>query len=471
VAGTTGGNAASAAKKPIIIGGAVDLSGIMKPFDSAALLAAKLRAAQINAKGGVNGRKLKVIQCDTKIVNPPSSQAKACAQKLLSQGAVALLVTCDVEFAAPATQEAIKRGKLALGSCIGTDEQGPKRFGSKGRLAFSFGNVAQDEGAAMAEYAVKKKKWEEGDRRHRQVARLLQGRHRGLQAAFQGARRQGRPRRQLRPGPEPGPGPRQPHPRHEGRAGDRHLDDVRRLACARAGPQEPPREHPADELLGRRRHELVPEEPEGHEVLVRHLRIDLRRRSQPCGSQAVQPDQGQAGQAGTGSFVTGATAIDALVKAIKEAKGSTTASLWPRSSSSSRALPTISGKISFSRKFHTVFGRPYRVIEVENNKGQVRREHLGRQAGHHRLVRRCPEAVPKQRWPGSLRATAVSRAFEGVHALDEVTLELRRHEVVGLIGPNGAGKTTLVNVMSGFDAPTAGRVELDEQDVTRWTPC
>jgi branched-chain amino acid transport system ATP-binding protein len=82
-----------------------------------------------------------------------------------------------------------------------------------------------------------------------------------------------------------------------------------------------------------------------------------------------------------------------------------------------------------------------------------------------------PEAAPKQRWPGgSLRATAVSRAFEGVHALEEVTLELRRHEVVGLIGPNGAGKTTLVNVMSGFDAPTAGRVHLDDQDVTRWTP-
>ena len=82
-----------------------------------------------------------------------------------------------------------------------------------------------------------------------------------------------------------------------------------------------------------------------------------------------------------------------------------------------------------------------------------------------------PEAALKQRWPGgSLRATAVSRAFEGVHALEEVTLELRRHEVVGLIGPNGAGKTTLVNVMSGFDAPTAGRVQLDDQDVTRWTP-
>ena len=82
-----------------------------------------------------------------------------------------------------------------------------------------------------------------------------------------------------------------------------------------------------------------------------------------------------------------------------------------------------------------------------------------------------PEAASTQRWPGgALRATAVSRAFTGVQALEDVTLELRRHEVVGLIGPNGAGKTTLVNVMSGFDAPTQGRVELDEQDVTRWTP-
>ncbi|MFL5921176.1 MAG: ABC transporter ATP-binding protein [Gaiellaceae bacterium] len=82
-----------------------------------------------------------------------------------------------------------------------------------------------------------------------------------------------------------------------------------------------------------------------------------------------------------------------------------------------------------------------------------------------------PEAAPKQQWPGgALRATAVSRAFTGIQALDDVTLELRRHEVVGLIGPNGAGKTTLVNVMSGFDAPSEGRVELDEQDVTRWTP-
>ena len=50
-----------------------------------------------------------------------------------------------------------------------------------------------------------------------------------------------------------------------------------------------------------------------------------------------------------------------------------------------------------------------------------------------------------------------------------MTLELHRHEVVGLIGPNGAGKSTLVNVITGFDFPTSGRVELDGRDVTRWS--
>jgi branched-chain amino acid transport system ATP-binding protein len=69
-----------------------------------------------------------------------------------------------------------------------------------------------------------------------------------------------------------------------------------------------------------------------------------------------------------------------------------------------------------------------------------------------------------------LRAVGVSRSFEGVQALAEVDLELARSEVVGLIGPNGAGKTTLVNVLTGFDFPTTGRVELAERDVTGWSP-
>jgi branched-chain amino acid transport system ATP-binding protein len=75
------------------------------------------------------------------------------------------------------------------------------------------------------------------------------------------------------------------------------------------------------------------------------------------------------------------------------------------------------------------------------------------------------------RWPGgSLRATRVSRSFEGIVALHGVDLEVHRHEVVGLIGPNGAGKTTLVNVITGFDFPTSGTVSLGDELITAWSP-
>ncbi|MEI7760661.1 MAG: ABC transporter ATP-binding protein [Thermoleophilia bacterium] len=75
------------------------------------------------------------------------------------------------------------------------------------------------------------------------------------------------------------------------------------------------------------------------------------------------------------------------------------------------------------------------------------------------------------RRPGELfRAAAVSRSFAGVHAVQDVTMELRRREVVGLIGPNGAGKSTLVNLMTGYDTPTAGTITLGPTDITAWPP-
>jgi branched-chain amino acid transport system ATP-binding protein len=76
-----------------------------------------------------------------------------------------------------------------------------------------------------------------------------------------------------------------------------------------------------------------------------------------------------------------------------------------------------------------------------------------------------------ERRPGeTLRASSISRSYEGVKALRGVTLELRRGEVVGLIGPNGAGKSTLVNIVSGFDRPDTGTIELGEREITRWSP-
>jgi branched-chain amino acid transport system ATP-binding protein len=79
-------------------------------------------------------------------------------------------------------------------------------------------------------------------------------------------------------------------------------------------------------------------------------------------------------------------------------------------------------------------------------------------------------ATDIERRPGeSLRASSVSRSFEGVHALSDVTLEVRQHEVVGLIGPNGAGKSTLVNVLTGFDRPDEGTIQLAGREITGWS--
>ena len=152
--GTGLGGSATNAPAPIVIGWAFDSKGNMAPFDGPALAAAKVRISQINARGGVTGRPLKLETCDTNNNNP--AKAKSCAASLLGKGADIIFTTCDVDFATPVIQESLKAGKLTIAPCIGTDQMGPKRFGRAGKMAFSFGNVAQDEGSAMAEYAYRK---------------------------------------------------------------------------------------------------------------------------------------------------------------------------------------------------------------------------------------------------------------------------------------------------------------------------
>jgi ABC-type branched-subunit amino acid transport system ATPase component len=68
-----------------------------------------------------------------------------------------------------------------------------------------------------------------------------------------------------------------------------------------------------------------------------------------------------------------------------------------------------------------------------------------------------------------LRVNGLSVAFGGVHALNDVDIEVREGELVGLIGPNGAGKTTLVDAVTGFVRFT-GTVEHDGRDVGRMPP-
>lgn len=66
-----------------------------------------------------------------------------------------------------------------------------------------------------------------------------------------------------------------------------------------------------------------------------------------------------------------------------------------------------------------------------------------------------------------LRATGVGKNFQGVVALDDVSVAVERGTIHGVVGPNGAGKSTLLNIMSGFVSPTAGTIEVDGRDVTR----
>ncbi|MGA3173982.1 MAG: ABC transporter ATP-binding protein [Syntrophorhabdales bacterium] len=65
-----------------------------------------------------------------------------------------------------------------------------------------------------------------------------------------------------------------------------------------------------------------------------------------------------------------------------------------------------------------------------------------------------------------LEVRNISKAFGGVRAVDDVSLELGGHDIVGIIGPNGAGKTTVFNLLTGIYPLDAGRVILDGKELT-----
>ncbi len=64
-----------------------------------------------------------------------------------------------------------------------------------------------------------------------------------------------------------------------------------------------------------------------------------------------------------------------------------------------------------------------------------------------------------------LRIADVTKSFEGVHALVDVTFEVRAGHIKALIGPNGAGKTTLLNVINGLLPPDIGHVYFRGQEL------
>jgi len=69
-----------------------------------------------------------------------------------------------------------------------------------------------------------------------------------------------------------------------------------------------------------------------------------------------------------------------------------------------------------------------------------------------------------------LQVANLTKQFGGVKAVDSVSFDLKKGEILGVIGPNGSGKTTLVNLITGFVKPDAGKVFYQGKDITGMMP-
>jgi ABC-type branched-subunit amino acid transport system substrate-binding protein len=363
----------AAVKGPIVIGWAHDSSGPMANFDGPALAAAQIEIAKINKKG-VMGRKIVLKTCDTQKDDPTAS--KACADKLISQGAKIIFTTCDVDLASPVVQDSINHGLLTVAPCIGTDQMGPKRFGSKGKLAFSFGNVAQDEGSAMAQFAWNHG-WKTADlakdtaivyfkavvsafkARFTQLGGKINYETTYVDATY-GGNNVGNAVTGIN-------GHKKPAVIVTSTAGAFGSLGQFITGLRTAGNKTPI----LNSWAGDGTYWVGGLNPKVTNYwFVTYANAFGNDPNARVNSLAKQV------KAGTGGFVTGPAAIDGVVTAIKRAHGSLVGSKLAAVMQKFHDVPTLSGEVSFSKKLHSVFGRQYRVLEINNNvpieKGLIR---------------------------------------------------------------------------------------------------
>jgi len=363
LAGTTGSHAAPAAKKTVIIGWAFDQAGQMAPFDNPALAAAKIRIKQINAKGKY---RFVIKTCDTQ--NNNAAKAKACALSLLGQKANIIFTTCDVDYATPVVQEAINRGKLAIAPCIGTDQMGPRRFGKKGKLAFSFGNVAQDEGSAMAEYAHSRG-WKTAGLATNTLLVYFKNVVQAFDIRF----------RQLGG---------KIVDRESYATGQNNVQSaVTRLNSHKAAVYVTSTafgELPAFVSGMRSLHNNTPilnswagdgtywdtQNPKVSNYYCVTYASVFGDDPSAAVRKMIASLKAAGSPPGTGGFLGGADAIDGVYTAIKRAHGSLKGSVLASKLVHFNHVAVLGSKVSFSKKWHTVFGRQYRVIKTQNNRAK-----------------------------------------------------------------------------------------------------
>lgn len=69
-----------------------------------------------------------------------------------------------------------------------------------------------------------------------------------------------------------------------------------------------------------------------------------------------------------------------------------------------------------------------------------------------------------------LQVDGVEKRFGGLVAVDDISINVKDSDIMGIIGPNGAGKTTLLNCISGFYKPEKGVIKFDDKPITGKTP-
>jgi branched-chain amino acid transport system substrate-binding protein len=348
----------SSANTPIIIGAALDLTSSMKPFDSPALAGAQIEAAKLKAKGGPNFQ--------IKVCNHQLKRQKSCAAQLIQSGAKIALDTCDVEYGAAATQEFLNKGILTIAPCTTTDQMGPQRFGANGKLAFTVGGTAQDEGSAEAEYAYSR-----GWRTAIVVKDNYLVYFRNVSDAF--AKR---------------------FQELGGKIVDReafasfdktignviskvaplHADVISFVTAFGELPQfvggirSAGNKTPIINSWGGDGTYWNPKNPKVTDYYVDNYASSFGDDPNPAVNALLKSLLTAKKVPYTASFVLGAATIDLLAQALKQTGGSTNGAKLAAAFQKFHNVATISGPVTYSPTLHSVTGRPWRIMRVQNNK-------------------------------------------------------------------------------------------------------
>jgi branched-chain amino acid transport system substrate-binding protein len=149
--GTTNPTAASSAAAggkqagPIVIGAAIATTGFMTSFDTPDMNGFKIAMNEVNSRGGINGRKIKLI---TENTQSTTSGAKQAATDLISKGAQILLVTANFDVGSPAGIVAEDKGILNVSIGAASPDYGVQGIGP---LAFTVAPATYLEGATLAQ--------------------------------------------------------------------------------------------------------------------------------------------------------------------------------------------------------------------------------------------------------------------------------------------------------------------------------